>query len=292
MRLCTSLSPCLAAAVVLVPVSSNAARADTATPPCAASATSGGRAFPLATRIRGGPTSYEAGGGYGTWYIDLTNTTRRTCAGIHPVVVLVDGKRGLKPSQAELDFYDGSRAHAVTFETTDEQELVGVLDTKGFDGFTVAPGRTVSVKVRLAVAMDAASDQVTANAAVVQRRGEDGDWVGQSNDYRFGIGQDVDIGGATEGTPAPDGTARPEGSAAPEATGTTPATPAGTPRPTPSGSDPDDTSLPFAAEAEEAGERARELARTGLGVAHGLLAATTALLAVGAAAFLLARRRR
>ncbi|MFF7752576.1 hypothetical protein ACFZCP_25790 [Streptomyces sp. NPDC007971] len=303
MRLCTSLSLCLAAAAALVPVSSDAAHADTADPPCAAS---GGRTFPLATRIRGGPTSYEAGGGYGTWYIDLTNTTARTCTAIHPVVVLVDGKRTLKPSQAELDFYAGAGAHPVTFETTDEQELVGVLDAEGFGGFTVAPGKTVSVKVRLAVAVDAASDQVTANAAVVQRRGEDGDWVGQSNDYRFGIGQEVDTTGtadpdataAPEGTAGPDstadpeGTARPEGTADPEATQVAQATPAGTPEPTDGSSEADGTSLPFAAEAEEAGERARELARTGPGFARGLLAAVAALLAVGGSAFVLARRRR
>ncbi|MFD8820114.1 hypothetical protein ACFV23_53715, partial [Streptomyces sp. NPDC059627] len=42
----------------------------------------------------------------------------------------------------------------------------------------------------------------------------------------------------------------------------------------------------------EAGERARELARTGLGLAHGLFTAAVALFAVGAGAFLLARRRR
>ncbi|MEU5537088.1 hypothetical protein [Streptomyces sp. NPDC020362] len=309
MRLCTSLSLCLAAAAVLVPVSSNAAHADTAGSSCAVS---GGRAFPLATRIRGGPTSYEAGGGYGAWYIDLTNTTKRTCAGIHPVVVLVDSKRTLKPSQAELDFYVGSTTHPVTLETTDEQELVGVLDTQGFGGFTVAPGKTVSVKVRLAVAPDAATEQVTANAAVVQRRGEDGDWVGQSNDYRFGIGQDVDTGttpdpDATadpEGTALPDGTADPEGTVDPEATQVTQATPADTSQPSPDSSASDGASFPFAQEAEGveeaegaegaegAGERARELARTGLGLAQGLLAAVTALVTVGGGALVLSRRRR
>ena len=308
MRLCTSLSLCLAAAAALVPVSSGAAHAEAAASSCAASA---GRAFPLATRIRGGPASYEAGGGYGTWYVDLTNTTHRTCTGIHPVVVLVDDKRTLKPSQAELDFYDGSRAHPVTFESTDEQELVGVLDTEGFNGFTVAPGKTVSVKVRLALALDAAPDQVTANAAAVQRRGEDGDWVGQSNDYRFGIGEYEDTEQATEGAEDPGRTADPSATGASPAgtlSATSQASPAGTlsatpqaspagtlqatPKATPTGADPDGTSLSPAQEAEEAGERARELARTGRGLAHGLLAAATTLIAVGTATFLLARRRR
>ncbi|MER6470189.1 hypothetical protein ABT217_15980 [Streptomyces collinus] len=273
------------------------------TPSCAAP---GDRAFPLTTRVHGGPTSYEAGGGYGTWYIDLTNTTGQVCADIHPVVVLTDDKRALKPSQAELDFYDGARARPVTFEETDEQELVGVLDGEGFDGFTVAPGKTVSVRVRLALASDAGADEVTANAAVVQRRGDDGDWVGESNAYRFGVARDGTGTGegdpeATRGPGDPETTREPESTREPNPTrdprgtedpGGASASPTGAASATPSGADPDGTSLPVAEEAEEAGERARELARTGPGLARGVLAATTALLAVGGGAFLLARRRR
>lgn len=328
MRLCTSLSLCLtaAAAVVVpavVPASAHAASADT-TPSCVAA---DARSFPLATRIRGGPTSYEAGGGYGTWYIDLTNTTGRTCAGIHPVVVLVDDKRALRPGQPQLDFYDGPRARSVTFESTDEQELVGVLDGAGFAGFTVPPGRTVSVRVRLALTSDTASDQVTANAAVVQRRGQDGDWVGQSNAYRFGIGEeaeDVPEGSledaqeaaqedspepsqgvrasadaratadaqAAEGLPtAPSGGARRDAEALPAAPsdGSTPS--AASPASSASGTDAPDASLPLAQD-EAAGERARELARTGTGLAHGLLTAVAALVAVGTTAHLVARGRR
>ncbi|MFF8864593.1 hypothetical protein ACF08B_21325 [Streptomyces sp. NPDC015139] len=288
MRLCLSTSLCVAAAAALVPVSPAAAHA-AASPSCAAP---GDRAFPLTTRIHGGPGSYEAGGDFGTWYLDLTNTTGRTCADIHPVVVLTDRERRLKPSQPRLEFYDGGRALPVTFESTDEQELVGVMDAAGFKGFTVAPGRTVTVKVRLSLASDAVPDQVTANAAVIQRRGADGDWVGQSNDYRFGIDEDTEGPGQGEDE---DGTREEgggdeggrDGSAEPS-----PAAPSGTARATPSGTAVPGTSLPVAVEAEEAGERARELARTGPGLAHGLLAAVTALLAVTGGAFLLARRRR
>ncbi|WP_308461121.1 hypothetical protein [Streptomyces sp. Ru62] len=340
MRLCTSLSLCLtaAAAVVVpaaVPASAHAASAGT-TPSCVAA---DARAFPLATRIRGGPTSYEAGGGYGTWYIDLTNTTRGTCAGIHPVVVLVDDKRALRPGQPQLDFYDGPRARPVTFESTDEQELVGVLDGAGFGGFTVPPGRTVSVRVRLALTSDTASGQVTANAAVVQRRGQDGDWVGQSNAYRFGIGEEAEdipegsledaeeaaqedspespgaspgaraTGGvrettgvretsgaqAAEGLPtAPTGSAHQDAEAlspAPSGGSTSPATAATSAASGASGSDDPDASLPLAQD-EAAGERARELARTGPGLAHGLLTAVAVLVAVGAAAHLVVRGRR
>ncbi|MFD5635028.1 hypothetical protein ACFWJM_12930 [Streptomyces sp. NPDC127077] len=143
--------------------------------------------FPIKTRIHGGPDAYEAGGGFGTWYIDLTNTTAHPCGAIHPVVVLVDEKRTLRPEQARLEFYEGERAHAVRFERSDEDENVGPFDD-GFPGFTVAPGRTLTVKVRLSLASGAsAPNAVVANAAVVQKHDDDGDWVGESNAYRFRI---------------------------------------------------------------------------------------------------------
>ncbi|MFF3915044.1 hypothetical protein ACFYZB_16375 [Streptomyces sp. NPDC001852] len=276
MRLCTplSLSHCLAAAAasasacVAVPATPAAALAD----PPPACVGGNPRAFPLAARIRGGPASYEAGGGYGTWYLDLTNTTRRPCTGIHPVIVLVDDRRTLQPDQPKLEFYDGPTARPVTFESTDEQELVGVLDGAGFDGFAVPAGRTVSVRIRLVFPSDTPSDQVTANAAVVQRRGGDGDWVGESNAYRFGIG------GYASPSPAPD-TTRGGGVApsAPSVSGSPQATPGtGTATPAAKG------------DAEEAGE----LARTGAALARGLLAATVAGLVAGGGALLLTRRRR
>ncbi|MGM9331377.1 hypothetical protein [Streptomyces murinus] len=344
MRLCTSLSPGrislrplgLAAAAVLAPLpaavlaplpasalgaplpaSALGARlpasalggplpvaAATPAPSCAAP---GEHAFPLATRIRGGPTEYQPGGGSSTWYIDLTNTTRRSCAGIHPVVVLVDDRHELKAGQARLDFDDGSGVHPVTFESTDEKELVGVLDAPGFGGFAVPPGKTVSVRVRLALTHEAAvPDQVTANAAAVQRRGQDGDWVGESNAYRFGVGTPMSPApeppGDQDGTPVAQdltgtGTGTETGTGAGTGGSTGPGTPApgtgsggpGTPRPTATAPDP---SLPFARDAQEAGRRARELARTGPALTHGLLAAAGALLCVTGAAFLLARRRR
>ncbi|MFF0228506.1 hypothetical protein [Streptomyces sp. NPDC004629] len=193
--LCLSVSLCLAAtatataaaaataAVVLVPVAPARAQ-DDPLPGCAGPED---RQFPLTTRIRGGPASYVAGGGSGSWYLDLANTTRGTCAGIHPIVVLVDDKHALKSSQPRMEFHDGARVRPVRFETTDEDELVGAFQGDGFNGFTVAPGATVTVRVTLSVTADAEPETVTANAAVVQRRGDDGDWVGQSNDYRFTV---------------------------------------------------------------------------------------------------------
>ncbi|KOU66434.1 hypothetical protein ADK57_18545 [Streptomyces sp. MMG1533] len=248
-----SASLCLAAAASLV---TTPAHADSS---CA---TPGDRAFPVTTRIHGGPDSYEAGGGYGTWYLDLTNTTTRTCTNIHPVVVLADDERSLEPSQPRLEFYDGTaqggtRPRPVRLERTDADELVGVFadEQAGFPGFTVGPGKTLTVKVRLAVTSDAVPNEVTANAAVVQRHDDDGDWIGQSNDYRFGI----DTGPAPERSPASESTA-------------------------PTAPTPD--RFPFADEAEE-------LARTGrpgFPVVAALVA--TALLLLTGGALVLARRRR
>ncbi|MFJ8647031.1 hypothetical protein ACIRNI_13000 [Streptomyces sp. NPDC093546] len=150
-------------------------------------------AFPIGTRIKDGPTAYEAGGGFRTWHVELTNTTARTCGNIHPVIVFTDRAQALLPSQVQLEFYEdekgpaqGGRPHPVTIERTDHNELVGVLDN-GFPGYTVPPGRTLTVPVRLAFTSDARPDEVTANAAIVQRRGDDGDWVGESGDYRFTV---------------------------------------------------------------------------------------------------------
>ncbi|QLJ00210.1 hypothetical protein HZZ00_03935 [Streptomyces sp. NEAU-sy36] len=314
----------LAVAAVLVPGPAAAVDAGPS-PSCAAP---GERDFPLATRIRGGPDSYRPGGGRGTWYIDLTNTTTRSCPAVHPVVVLVDDRHALRPEQARLDFHDGSRSRPVAFDSSDEKELIGVLDAPGFGGFTVPPGKTVSVRVRLALTRDAAvPDQVTAKAAAVQRRGRDGDWVGESNVYRFGVGTPGDGAGETSASPDTDRTPvaqhLPEGSTRtstststgagtgtgtdtgtgtgtstdPEASAGTQASPdAGTATGRSSqdidGAAPANPSLSFAKDAQEAGERARELARTGPGLTHGLFAAAGALLCVAGAAFLVARGRR
>src|SRR5436190_1933498 len=82
------------------------------------------------TRIHDGPHSSPAGGDYGTSYLDLTHIPARRCTAIHPVVVLVDQHRALKPSQPRLDFYDGTsaRPYPVHFDRTDEAELVGAFD--------------------------------------------------------------------------------------------------------------------------------------------------------------------
>ena len=258
MRLSTPTSLCLAAAAAVLLSVSTPAHAQATDPADPACTTPHNRTFPLTTRIHSGPDSYEAGGGYGTWYLDLTNTTARPCSGVHPVVVLVDEKRALSPSQPRLDFYAGTSPHPVHFERTDEDELVGAFDD-GFPGFTVGPGRTVTVKVRLSVTSDAEPNKITANAAVVQRHNDDGDWVGQSNDYRFAIDAEP---AAAQAQPV-----QPVQPVQPAASASATASPG--------------TRLPLA----------DELAHTGLGAAGAALAGTVVLLFTGGA-LLFARRRR
>ncbi|MFF1353625.1 hypothetical protein [Streptomyces sp. NPDC058297] len=145
--------------------------------------------FPISTRIHGGPTTYHPGGDSRTWSLDLTNETDAECAGIHPVLVLIDEKRTLETRQIRLEFSDGKRRHPVRFERTDRGENIGVFDD-GFPGFRVGPGRTLTVRARLTFTSDARPNSVVANAAVVQRRDDDGDWVGESGDYRFTLTDD------------------------------------------------------------------------------------------------------
>jgi hypothetical protein len=232
MRLCTSLSLTVAATAALCcgPVPAAAGLGAPSAAPAPALAAPGAdrrpacaepdaRAFPLTTRIHGGPDVYETGGAEGTWSIDLTNKTAHPCGNLHPVVVLVDAERRLRPSEVRLEFFEGKRARPVSFVRTDDDELVGAF--AGFPGFTVAPGRTLSVKVRLRVTSAAtAPNDVVANAALVRRHSDDGDWVGQSNDYRFRIagGPDTPEDGGTK-TGAPTATTPPE-SAGPSAPGT------------------------------------------------------------------------
>ncbi|MFI7504661.1 hypothetical protein ACIBVL_40565 [Streptomyces sp. NPDC049687] len=278
-----------AAAAALLPVPAHAEAGS----PCAGADPG---AFPLTTRLHDGPGSYRAGGGHGTWYLDLTNTTGRTCTGLHPVVVLVDAGRALQPTQPHLDFYVGGRPHPVRFETTDEDELVGAFtdgpkgEADAFPGFTVGPRKTLTVKLRLALTSDTAPNDITANAAVVQRHGDDGDWIGQSNDYRFSVEAATDT--ATDQDADTD--TAPDSASEPDLTTTLLPPPPPTPTTaTPSSSSspkPDASPSARATGTPSLADEAKELARSGLTSTPALLAATGCLLAVGAA-LLLARRR-
>ncbi|MFH8472904.1 hypothetical protein [Streptomyces sp. NPDC018000] len=176
--------------------------------------------FPISARIRGGPDTYASGGGYGTWFLDLTNTTTESCRAIHPVLVLTDEERKLTSDQIQLKFSEQNRPdveHRVTWETTDQNEHIGVFGGDGadsFDGFTVPAGRTVTVRIRMAFTSDTSPGRITANAAIVQRQHvasggagkDDGAWVGESGNYPFAVVEDSGGSGETGETGEVDGT--------------------------------------------------------------------------------------
>ncbi|MET7367979.1 hypothetical protein ABZS61_19405 [Streptomyces sp. NPDC005566] len=260
-----------------------------------------GEDFPIDTRIHGGPDTYASGGGYGTWYLDLTNTTTESCHSIHPVLVLTDEDRTLTPEQIQLEFTERAHPdeeHRVTWESTDRDEQIGVFgsgeeggeEADAFAGFTVPARKTVTVEVRMAFTSDTRPGPVTANAAIVQRRSAkdelkqadgraDGDWVGESADYPFvivegaidgGTDTETDTGSTDTGTDTDSGTGTDRGTGKDSGTGTDPGVPrrdaAGNPLP----------------ELARTGERYAALAGAGAGV----------LLLGGAAALIHARRLR
>ncbi|WP_406058550.1 hypothetical protein OG462_17315 [Streptomyces sp. NBC_01077] len=285
----TCAAPALAAPAPAVPARSEPAPAPTAPapaqaapaipapdPPAPTCGTPSGSVFPLDTRIHDGPVDYPAGGRLQEWKLDLTNTTDASCSGIHPVLVLTDGERVLRPEQIRFEFYDdgSARWRPVTFEATEEAENVGAFT--GFGGFTVPAGHTLTVPVRLAFRAGTAPDEVVVNAAVVQRRGADGDWVGESGDYHLTVGP-ADPTGPDDPAPDTSGTAAPVDPARPP--GTAPSPPGSTtvgPRdPVLAGSD-------------------HELARTGREseeYAKLLAPLAAALVALGVVLFRSARRR-
>ncbi|MFZ3594787.1 hypothetical protein [Streptomyces sp. BH104] len=160
----------------------NEATADTGTQACAA-ANRGD--FPIDTRIDEGPATYHPGDAPRHFSLDLTNTTTARCADLHPVLVLVDRTRKLTPKRITMEFRDAGRWRPVTVERTGRDENIGVFD--GFPGFSVGAGDTVTVDVRLAFADGTPPDRVVANAALVRRKDDDGEWVGESDDYPFTI---------------------------------------------------------------------------------------------------------
>lgn len=147
--------------------------------------------FPIGARIRGGPAVYRTGADAQTWYLDLTNTTATQCTAIHPVVVFTDEARALRPAHFRMEF-EATGAPGGTFpvslEHTDRDEIIAIFDGgDAFSGFTVGPGGSLTVTVRLAFAPDAPHGEAVADAALVQRKGDDGDWVGEVGGYRFDV---------------------------------------------------------------------------------------------------------
>lgn len=251
--------------------------------------------FPIDTRIHGGPDEYRSGGPPQTWSIDLTNSTAEACHNIHPVIVLSDRHRALAAAQVRLQLTDDKgRWRTMSLEKSDEDETIAVLEG-GFSGFAVPGRETVTVRARLAFTAAAVSNEVVANAATVQRRGGDGDWVGESNDYRFSVsGKDPRPDPGTETAPGTDSETAPGTEKAP-GTGTDTGNPTNGPRhqggkdtgtgdprrtsdPTPDSEPRKDSSLPLGIGA---------LADTGSGslagpaIAAGVLVLTGAALIVG-----------
>ncbi|MCX3061446.1 hypothetical protein [Streptomyces beihaiensis] len=214
MRLCRPIALGLtAAALAVVPGSPAPAavgphpatcQSASASPTTAASAPE--TPFPLDTHIHEGPDAYASGDGYQTWSLDLVSRAASTCTRVHPVLVLVDRTRQLRPDHIRMEFRAGGRWHPVRFERTDRAENIGVFAGDS-PGFTVAPGATVTVDVRLAFTPDAPDDHVVATAALVRRERDDGDWVGESGGYAFDVvaedgGADADGDGAVDGSGA------------------------------------------------------------------------------------------
>ena len=155
-------------------------------------------AFPLRGRLSGGPLAYRPGGAGHTFTLELTNTTAQDCRAVHPLVVVVDRGRMLTPRQMRLDFADPASGawRTVDFETSDDNEKIGLPGGEGGTGFTVPAHGSLTVRLRLAFTPDAPRDRVVVSATTMQRRGDDGAWIGESNHYAF------DIGGAGAGQAA------------------------------------------------------------------------------------------
>ncbi|MEU2392115.1 hypothetical protein [Streptomyces sp. NPDC007369] len=145
-------------------------------------------AFPIGARIRGGPAVYRTGGGTQSWFLDLTNTTGSECTAIHPVVVFTDQARALRPEHVRMEFEAPGGTFPVSLEQSDRDEIIAVFDGgSAFPGFAVGAGGSLTVRVHLAFEPAAPAGEVVVDAALVQRRADDGDWVGEAGGYRFSV---------------------------------------------------------------------------------------------------------
>lgn len=169
-----------------LPLAAGAARQQ---PSCGAANATG---FPIATKVIKGPVEYRAGAEAQEFTVGLTNTTAQACRNIHPVVVLAGRDQALAPDSIRMEFHDEAAGtwRPVVLVPTDQGEAVGAFGAEpesGFAGFALAGRGALTVRVRLAFLAETRPGSVVANAAVVQRRGADGDWVGESDDYRFSV---------------------------------------------------------------------------------------------------------
>ncbi|WP_344292207.1 hypothetical protein, partial [Streptomyces synnematoformans] len=193
-----------AAALLLSPAP--VAAAPHAAAPAPRCGDSGAGGFPVRTALRGEGAALRAGGARHPLALQLHNVSDRPCRGVHPVAVFSreDGAR-LRPGDVRLQFYDAAarRWRPVVFERTGAGESAGVF-AQGFRGFALPAGGSREVPLRMAFAAGAPAGRVTVNVTAVQRRGDDGEWVGQSKDYEVGVEEGGRCcGGTTEpGDPA------------------------------------------------------------------------------------------
>ncbi len=183
---------CSAPAVSRLAVTAAAALA--AVPPAPAAA----EPFPVTARLLGGPPAYTAGAAPRELRVELENTSHDPLRDVHPVLVFVDRGRALAAEQIRLEY----RAPApvagagstpdrvwrpVAVEHTDNDENIAVVGGEDGPGTTLPPGRKVAIALRLRFTAAASAGPVTASATVMERRGRDGDWVGESAGYDFDV---------------------------------------------------------------------------------------------------------
>ncbi|MDI5972493.1 hypothetical protein POF50_024660 [Streptomyces sp. SL13] len=146
------------------------------------------RGFPIDSRLHDGPSGYAPGLEADGFALDLTNTTDGACRDVHPLVILVDRDGTLTGDQFTLRYRPpGGDWRAVPFESTDRGEFVGIPGGQNGPGLTIPAGATVTVRLQLWFAPSAPADRVVASATTMQRRGQDGSWVAESNHYPFDI---------------------------------------------------------------------------------------------------------
>lgn len=212
------------------------------------SAQATGEPFPVRARLQDGPRSFVAGAAAREFRVELENTTRQARRNVHPVIVFVDRDRKLTARHIRLEYKElttggtkgagrsgAPRWRPVPVVHTDNDENVAVVGEHD-PGAVLPARRTVRISLRLRFTADAPPEPVAASATVVQRRGADGDWVGESAPYRFSITPPRDASGAVPptapgavpGAPLPDGTPRESaGGRKPDGAATAPGTSGG-----------------------------------------------------------------